>query len=184
MVFYIHGFNSLATGSKKITDFSRFLGMTVTPLDYESGNFYDNNIEKMIKVINKFKNQEPHIFIGTSLGGFYAANLATIFNGTAIMLNPAINPSQTLQKYLGINENYTTFQTYTLVEEKVNSYPDIRIPEKTLVLLNEGDEVISSLDTISFLDNKYRYVLFPGGNHRFDALEEASNYILDFFYEK
>lgn len=179
MVFYIHGFNSMATGSQKITKFSTYLGATVIPLDYESCDFYQNNIDKMSKVINKFKD-EQHIFIGTSLGGFYAAHLATIFNGISIMLNPAINPAKTLHKYIGENINYTTLVPCILLKEHIASYPQINIPEKSLFLLNEGDEVISSLDTIDFINNKHKYILFSGGTHRFESVEEASSNILDY----
>lgn len=186
MIFYIHGFNSLSTGSKKIEDFSKFLGQEVIPLDYDSCKHYEENITNMtLKIVDSALNGYGHckdkynedIFIGTSLGGFYAANLASIFNGTAIMLNPALNPKETLHKYIGIQKNYTTGMISEFKQEHVNSYKNICIPKHSYFILNTGDEVISSFETIEKIDGKYKYVLFPGGTHRFEDVEEASVYI-------
>jgi predicted esterase YcpF (UPF0227 family) len=185
MIFYIHGFNSLSTGSKKIEDFSKFLEQEVIPLDYNSCESYVENIFNMsMKIIEKsqklFINNnkyEENIFIGTSLGGFYAANLASIFNGVAIMLNPAINPKETLEKYIGEQKNYTTGIVSKFTQEHVNSYINIRIPKNAYIILNAGDEVISSFDTIKKIDGKHKYIVFPGGTHRFEDVEEVSTYI-------
>lgn len=177
MIFYIHGFNSLSTGSKKIEDFSKFLGQQVIPLDYNSCNNYEDNMFEISKIITQSYKYEQNIFIGTSLGGFYAANLASRFKGIAIMLNPAINPKETLEKYIGEQKNYTTGINSEFTQEHVDSYVDIEIPKYSYIILNAGDEVISSFETIEKIKEKHKYIVFPGGSHRFEDVEEVSSYI-------
>jgi hypothetical protein len=176
MIFYIHGFNSLSTGSKKITDFSKFLNKEVRPLDYNSFDTFENNFNKLISETKEF---DEKIFIGTSLGGFYASMLAFYYESIAIMLNPAVEPNKTLKQLLGEHYNYTTGEKGVLMEETVNSYPSILIPKKEYIILNAGDEVIPIEKTIKHIKDK-NYIVFPGGGHRFEDVEEISRYIKEY----
>lgn len=179
MIFYIHGFNSLATGNPKIQEVENFTGEKVIPLDYVSGDDYSSNISLMRSVVLKnmlFDNvtdKETLVFLGTSLGGYYAAMLASLFKGKAVMLNPALYPSIQLKHFLGENINFSTQEKYVLREKVVESYPSIEIPEKVIFFINKNDELIPSEETVSFVENKYDYVLFPDGGHRFDSLEKV-----------
>lgn len=173
MIFYIHGFNSKSSGNQKIDDFTTFLEREVKPLDYDSSASFLSNFNKLKEDV---KNYKEKIFIGTSLGAFYASLLAKEYSGTAIMINPAIEPNKQLLKHVGYIENFTTKEKTFFSEETALSYPEIQYSEKTFIILNAGDEVINSFETIEKIQGK-NYILFPNGSHRIENVEEISSYI-------
>lgn len=120
-------------------------------------------------------------FIGTSLGGFFAEYMAMITQISANMINPAINQSKTQTRYIGHCTNYASGQEYTWTqencdaflpyEEKQLNFPDAQIGR--LVLLDMGDELLDSAETIKKYEGKVALHAFKGGSHRFDHMHEA-----------
>ena len=53
-------------------------------------------------------NLGDRLFIGSSLGGFYASYFAEKFDSKAVLINPASNPYLGMKMYLGKNTNYST----------------------------------------------------------------------------
>jgi predicted esterase YcpF (UPF0227 family) len=51
--------------------------------------------------------------MGSSMGGFASEYLAMKTGCKAIMVNPAIAPSQLLPQFIGVKENYETGQPYS-----------------------------------------------------------------------
>ena len=122
-------------------------------------------------------------FVGCSLGGYMAQHMASIYSGSAIVINPAVIPHEDLSRFLGVNSNYTTAKIFNLTEEDVASFKDFYVPPgivPTLVLLDMGDELLDSKETVKhFLDNA-DVKMFTGGSHRFDHLPEALSSIKEF----
>ncbi len=50
----------------------------------------------------------PLVLMGTSLGGFWARKLGHELGKPWIALNPAVQPSQSLRRYLGTNTRFDT----------------------------------------------------------------------------
>ena len=69
------------------------------------------------------------IFIGTSLGAWYAAELADKYKVKAILINPSYNPRQSLLKY-EIEENIR------------NKYSPIKWLNDAIYYIAKNDEVI------------------------------------------
>ena len=57
---------------------------------------------------------EGKSFMGSSLGGFFATYFAELYRQKAIVINPAINPSEGLKEYIGVNENYSDGSKFEL----------------------------------------------------------------------
>ena len=177
MIYYIHGFNSLSTGNEKIDLLEKLLNKSIKPLDYVSGDTFENNFKLLI---SKIKDKNP-IFIGTSLGGFFAAMLARHMNGTAIMVNPAIDPKNTLLNYIGPQKNFKTGEKYFFKKDIPNSYPDILIPKKSLLLLDKGDEIINYKKTYESIGGLCsEKIIFEGGNHRFQHWKESKGFLIKY----
>jgi len=123
------------------------------------------------------------MLIGSSLGGYYAQYLARKFLCKVVLINPALNPIPLLLGQVGEQTNYYTGETYILTEEMVRSLAqyDVMNPGKdgipTVVLLDEGDEVIDYRDAKEKYDGIGLVKVFAGGSHRFDHLQESAEFI-------
>ncbi len=125
----------------------------------------------------------PPMFLGTSLGGFWAWRCAAWFNGIAVLINPALTPWVTLQSRIGTCTNYKTGQHFTLTADDVANYQEYKVVSSKvplLVLLDEGDELLDSAETHRMMINQAEVITFPRGSHRFDHRVEAASAIRGF----
>lgn len=177
-LYYLHGFNSgLKPDSEKIRKL-KTLGQ-VTMLEYDSFDTRENILAQLEE--DTRAHLDP-VFVGTSLGAYYAYELAHKLCAASILINPAINPGEHLREGIGNTfENYVTGERRTLTGKSVNSYIGKEMKRlfngtsfKPLLLLDEGDEIFDSKETMEvFADSSSDTHLFKGGSHRFEHLEEA-----------
>jgi uncharacterized protein len=181
--FYLHGFNSAVDESSDKFQLLKTLGETV-PLNYDSFDTYGNIIKSLV---GRIEMDFMLVFVGTSLGGYYAAELGKIFDSPCVMINPALNPGECLEPLVGQTfENYQTGVVNTLSKETVDSYRGMEFSKDRyryytpLVLLDSGDELLDSKKTSQEMSG-YDVVCFNGGNHRFEHMVESlpfiSNYV-------
>lgn len=141
-----------------------------------------NTLEKLV---------EQHIIgslylMGSSLGGFWATWLAEKYGLRTVLINPAVDLSLFNQKYINTGlKNYHTDDTYKLTDDhiagfKLSDTPAIRLPEKYMLLVQTGDEVLDYRQAVQ----KYRgckQIIEEGGNHAFDCFDtyitEAINFL-------
>lgn len=122
--------------------------------------------------------------IGSSLGGFYATALAQRYDCRAVLINPAVRPAILLQRYLGLNTNYYSSETWELNQAHIQQLRDLDVPriirpECYLLLLQTGDETLDYCDALE----KYRdcaAIVEQGGSHAFDGFERHLDTILTF----
>lgn len=62
------------------------------------------------------------VFVGTSMGAYWAARMNLFFDVTTIMINPAMKPEIVLKKFVGEYLNYKTLEMGYLSDEDVNEY--------------------------------------------------------------
>jgi predicted esterase YcpF (UPF0227 family) len=125
------------------------------------------------------------LIVGTSMGGFFAAWLGSVFNLPFISINPAVSPATSLQKYIGRGQ--THFGTpYDLKREVVRTYQDIpfRFDGPGEIVLDLGDEVINAQETQTVVANRLPITTFEGGSHRFDHMSELLAILAEKFYFK
>ena len=110
-VMSFHGFASGPQGPSPKTDLLRELGYDVAliatygdyrPAGYRAA-FARLGLEPTV----------PLALMGTSLGGFWARRLGQELGRPWIAMNPAIQPSQSLRRYLGIQTRFDTGGTFT-----------------------------------------------------------------------
>jgi predicted esterase YcpF (UPF0227 family) len=114
------------------------------------------------------------------MGGFYTQFLAAALDvvDSVVMINPALQPQTTLAPYIGLNINLVTGEPFEFSRQ---DFEDLREydtgpvpPEKpTLVLLDEGDEVIDHRTALRRYAAAGRVIVYPGGSHCFEHIEEA-----------
>ncbi|MEZ0370034.1 MAG: YqiA/YcfP family alpha/beta fold hydrolase [Candidatus Sericytochromatia bacterium] len=178
-VLYIHGFNSAGFGAK--TDALRAAfgaGSVINPslppqpaaamqlLDYLVGHLAGPDL----------------LILGSSLGGFYALNLALKHPVTTVLVNPAVRDvAPGLAYALGSVNNYKTGESYTWSEADLEALGDLeladtdwpRLQGHVRAYLDAGDEVLPAPQIAAFLESQGIPVrLFPGGSHPFEHMDE------------
>ncbi len=107
--------------------------------------------------------------VGSSLGGFYATHLAERFGARAVLINPAIRPYEDLAPYAGTQTNLYTGEAFEVIEEhfaqlRALAVARITRPERYLLLVRSGDEVLDWREAVAFYRGAWQYVA-GGGDH-------------------
>ncbi|WP_044616571.1 YqiA/YcfP family alpha/beta fold hydrolase [Gynuella sunshinyii] len=126
-------------------------------------------------VVQSRHNGVEPVFIGSSLGGFFAWQLAAEFAVKAVLVNPAVQPDISLQHYPDTVQNPYTGETLHInqnVIETLKKWRETRrIPNKQIMLvLQTGDEVLDYRDALSRFPVS-QALIQPRGSHRFEQFE-------------
>jgi len=181
-ILYIHGFNTAGKQNPK-TKLMKKLG-TVKLITYNSCGSATEIEESLSKDIASFN---PDVIIGTSLGGYWSARMASKYSLMSVMINPSRNPQNTMAEHIGSHVNYVTGEEATLTKENVESYDSIRnYTPDGIVLLDSGDEFFDSFKTRDDISDLFCVHIFDGGSHRFDHMKESLELIEEayvYFYK-
>jgi predicted esterase YcpF (UPF0227 family) len=115
--------------------------------------------------------------IGSSLGGFYATQVAEQTGCQAVLFNPAVNPARDLAKYIGEQSSWHDpderffFKPEFVQELRDLTLPTIAHPERCLAVIAQGDEVLDWREMFERYQGA-QIRLLEGGDHAlsdFDA---------------
>jgi predicted esterase YcpF (UPF0227 family) len=178
-IYYCHGFASHFDSNK---DKVRALNVAAIV----DGNTVDYTLPPH-KVFESFQKamsaRRKYLFVGTSMGGFFAAWLGTELGFPYVAINPAVTPSHSLRKYIGAGvTHYGT--RFTLREETVEAYSALqfRMDGQGLVALDMGDKVIDPQKTLQVVGDTSPVLAFQGGSHRFDHMNRLATIIRSIFF--
>lgn len=188
MIIYLHGFASSGL-SRKGQQLKRWLAPmpVLTPTFGQDPDTVVSFLRRYISEAIETAPAEPLLLIGSSLGGFYAQYLARQFFCAAVLINPALVPTQTLKTQLGENRVYQTGKVFTFRPSQLQALQRFDIvapcsaPVPTLVLVDRGDEVIDPTPAIERYTDCAEVRAFDGGNHGFAHLSESLGLIKDFY---
>lgn len=186
MVIYIHGFGSSGVSSKaKILKKNlKAFGDVLAP---SLSHIPDLAIDTLEQLIISYKKKEDVYLIGTSLGGFYAIYLANKFNIPAILINPAVSPTDTLEKHLPESINYydnSKFEWNQSYIDQLKQYEVKNIKSDLYMLLvQRGDKVLDYKQAVKLFSYSQK-IVEDGGSHRFDGIEKHISNINSFFKSK
>lgn len=109
------------------------------------------------------------VFVGTSLGAWYANKLGHAFGSDTVLINPALDPAQSLGKY-GVPED---------ILQKYAERGPVTFTEQDTVVIAANDEVLSFPNTPDWC-RPARLLAYPSGGHRFNGpeLEDALGRVL------
>ena len=190
-IIYLHGFNSasldlngkLLISKEKLLVMQQFCAekqvLFLTPnVDYRD---FQSLVEDMLFEWNQLLDQGYEVvFMGSSMGGFASEYLAMKTGGQAIMLNPAISPTELLPQFIGVTENYETGQPCDWHESHCRQYlpfeqalRDSQVDIHRTILLDMGDELLDSQQTLQKCQSKANVVTFADGSHSFEHMQQA-----------
>ena len=183
-ILYFHGFAS-SSDSNKAKIISSYISK-ISPNTKLIIPDLDNNFKRAINQIELLiKNSNASIsFVGSSLGGYFAAYFADIYNAKAILVNPAIPPLKGFDIYLGENKNYSTGEKFNIKKEDIKflrglSKKEYINKENTLILMESGDEVLPYKETSEYFKGCYIDIVF-GGSHSYESMQIKLKKISDF----
>lgn len=130
---------------------------------------------------------EPVLLVGSSLGGFYATWLAQKWNAPAVVINPAVRPDLSLQRYAGVQTHYVTGEQVLVRPEYFEQLGRYRVsapdPDRFWLLCAQDDEVLDSSEMVSHYVGCKQTVTRTGG-HTFADFAQYLPDILAFGAEK
>jgi predicted esterase YcpF (UPF0227 family) len=175
MIIYLHGFASSGNSDKVVQLRERFGNDKVIAPDLP---FDPDEVFKLVYdiVYGFMKSREPDeklIFVGTSLGAFYANYFGHLYDSYAVLVNPSSQPSQTLKDKLGPNRNYFTGEEFLVSIAHLDKLDHMReyvrgiySPSLVNLFVAKDDEVIpyeSMLEAFPYATT----TIMEDGGHRF-----------------
>ena len=192
MLIYIHGFNSSPASfkAKLLKSYMASLGLEKRLLIPELSSVPNkaiSQLETLIlnpKLTNRFGTNCPISLIGSSLGGFYATWLAEKYDTRAVLINPAVNPYDLLDEYLGENTNFHTGEKFELTKEHIDQLHSLEVdtitkPDRYLLMLQTGDDVLDyklAMEKYSAIPS----IVEEGGGHEFAGFDRHLKTVLAF----
>lgn len=167
LVISLHGFGMTGDGDelcqeiKALAEEHGHVGLTPT---YPSNNPHLAHIYLSNYTDEKLEyHKTDAIFIGHSLGGFWARHLANMFGAKKLVLiNPTLRPWESLQPYVGMNRNSCNNQEFELAPNDASAYRVYRGEDnekalsrvKTLLVATENSskEIIDLFSDIRNVD--------------------------------
>lgn len=132
--------------------------------------------EKAYQEIDSFlRNQKlddtKTVFIGSSLGGYWANLFCSVFGIQTILINPSLNPSDSLLKYVG-QEFICKGITYQFKEENAGGYNDnpLRIYPR-VVFIGRKDYVVDYHETEKILGEHAKFIYLADEGHQLQNIQ-------------
>ena len=184
-ILYFHGFKS-SSDSGKAQEFKKFIENKTSQTKIIIPDLKDDFKEAHKQIEGLIEKNSPNIlYMGSSLGGYYALYFAQLYKTKSILINPAIPPLKDFEIHLGKNENYATGNKFTISKDDISyvrslHHKKILEPKNNLILLESGDEILNYVESSSYFRGSY-IDIFYGGNHSYTSIKEKFTKIKDFF---
>ena len=183
-ILYFHGFKSSSKSSKAqslknfIAKNTKNTKIIIPDLDDNFQNAH-NQIEELIRLSGS-----NIVFMGSSLGGYYASYFSQKLKKKAVLINPAVHPLKDFEVHLGENENYSSGNKFNISTKEISfirtlSYKKLPIPNDLLILLESGDEILKYNKSASYFSGAYIDIAF-GGNHSYSSFKSKFHKIQKF----
>lgn len=175
MIVYIHGFGSTGVSSKVNQIRAAFpherVEAPTMPFDpFESIAALNGLITDGYE-----RGETRFVLVGTSLGAFYALNLAATRDVIAVVVNPALKPDEVLLDRMGPNINHVTGEFFSVSQVDLDELKQLRLEtERQLNMANVhalvalDDEVLDVQQMLDFARETNSYTTTSNGGHRFD----------------
>ena len=133
---------------------------------------------QMIEGIASQYAKDDLVFVGSSLGGFYATYIAEKLGSKAFLINPATNASRDLSGYVGVTTAYHSDEAFEFKAEYVEELRALAVnkitkPERYFLLAATGDEVLDWREMVAHYEGA-KHIVIQGSDH---GVSEFADYI-------
>ena len=120
LVIYLHGFASKGESPKSIALAENLVNHTVVAPDLPIDPV---EVERIVNDIVESHHERPVVFVGTSLGGFWANYFAQRYDAPCVIANPSPQPAATMASRLGKElPVYGTNRTIRVTESDIAEF--------------------------------------------------------------
>jgi predicted esterase YcpF (UPF0227 family) len=181
MIVYLHGFNS-SPQSHKAQVLGRYMA------ERRLGHVFacpelPPSAREAVRVVKSLVGGTEPCYVGSSLGGYYATYLVETYGGSAVLINPAIDPHVGLAANLGPQKNLYTGEPYELTNQHLEQWRELYVPRITpsryLLLVETGDEVLDYRRAVQRYAGAQQVVI-EGGDHSLRSFPEHLARIVQF----
>ncbi len=173
-ILNLHGYHASAQNSSCLALEKQGFSVISPQLDYDK----ESPKEILMQLVQLYDSENCHAVTGSSMGGFFAFQVAAVKQCPAVLINPCLNPFQTLPE-IGF-ENRDFIMQYI---ELFSNLSKLNL-EKTFAIIGEKDTVIKTHDFLKYLLGLEHCVLIPNGGHPGSSLplyEIFEDYAEEFF---
>ena len=182
-LLYIHGLNSSAL-SKKATQLTALMQSRGLGEQLRVPELHHHPRQAIAQLEAAIVELGRPLLVGSSLGGYYATHLAERHGLKALLINPAVNPHQLFDGFLGPQENLYTGERWELTHDHVQALAELEVPapqdpQRFQVWLQTGDETLDYRRAEAF----YRACALriqAGGDHSYQGFAEQLPALLSF----
>lgn len=185
MIVYLHGFNS-SPASGKARQLGEHMARLGRQAEYYCPALANSPRAAITQVETELAARHPEsvTLVGSSLGGFYATHLAEKHGWKAVLVNPAVHAHLLLRSALGPQTNWHSGEQWELTAAHLAELAELDIPritrpERYLLLVQTGDEVLDYHDAVTYYAGASQ-IVEDGGDHGFAGFERHFQTILDF----
>ena len=137
-IFFIHGLESSNKSSKVDLMRSKGFDVLAPSMDYATNeDLFSQTLEKVLEF-------QPHLIVGSSMGGYFAYHIGFHYSTTLLLLNPALISRPFQPKIL----------------------PDGQVKSDIWALLGEQDELISPIQNFEILQDLGATIKIGKHGHR------------------
>lgn len=171
-VIYLHGFASKGTSEKSAALISEFGSDQVYAPDLPIDP--DETIKIVSSIVHSVS-RYPIVFVGTSLGGFWANYFAQKFDANCVIVNPSVAPEITMASRVGQRlKNYATGEDITITDDMVTQFKRYKDEAMTLyngalvhLFLAKDDDIIDYRQSIEYLKYYNSLTVTEDGGHKY-----------------
>lgn len=173
MIIFFHGFASIGKGVKSDMLKRAFGEEKVIAPDLPADP--KEVLALVSNIMNATAKEDKIVFVGTSLGGFYANFFAQLYDCPCVIVNPSTRPTKTMAARIGANINLATGATFDVTKAHIDAFGDMEAYIKQFsngalvsMFLAADDSVLDH--TLALEDIPFRRVtiLTPDGGHRYE----------------
>lgn len=131
--------------------------------------------------------------VGSSLGGFYASACVANYGVKAVLVNPSVRPFERFKRFFQHGAtSYTNETGWTVTPDQLDDLAKLYHavppqPDKLLVLLKQGDEVLDYREAEQYFSQaqaQSALIVEPGGNHFMDDMDSKIPLMIDFLFNQ
>lgn len=174
-IIYLHGYASIGNGPKS----------AALKLAFGADSVFSPDLPidptQVIAIVSEIVSKVTHfpiVFVGTSLGGFWANYFAQKYDAPCVIINPSLHPSRTMSTRIGIAcVNYNTGVAFDVTQDHVDQYVacETAIANNTNgalinVFLARDDDLLNYRETLHAIPFAASTEITDTGGHRYDAL--------------
>lgn len=186
LCIYLHGFNSTPETTKAAL-LKKYLLRIGANVDFHVPAL-PIRVGEVLALVEGLIASQPHdrlVMLGSSLGGFFATYFAQRYGIQVVLINPAID--ELLDEpgdLIGAHVNRHTGETFDISQQDYDELrtlfvPILQHPDRALLLLQTGDEVLNYRRVLARYPDSPKIVQV-GGSHRFDNFAGVLDEIVQF----